>query len=256
MITTKKKEKISTAEIWSVYQANHDVELRNELIMRYSGLVRSISRRMANISRNYAEEEDLESYGMLGLIKAIEKYDSNRGAGFETFAIYRIRGEILDYIRRNDWIPRSVRKRSQEFENTVDRITSELGRKPTEQEISKALGVPCEKMNQVYSTIEKYTVVSLEELLQKSSSAPDEYGGGAQSPEGTVQEKELTEVLTGAVEKMAERERLIITLYYYEEFSLKEISEILGVSESRVSQLHSRAIREIRKILQAYLNNQ
>ncbi|MDR3552693.1 MAG: FliA/WhiG family RNA polymerase sigma factor [Clostridia bacterium] len=246
-------EGIETAELWRLYVESRDIELRNELILRYSGLVGSIVRRIAAVSGNYADTEDLQSYGMLGLIKAIEKYDPGRGAAFETFAVYRVRGEVIDYIRRNDWVPRGVRKRAQEFDVTVSTLTNELGRRPQEDELAGRLGLERSELHQLYTDIERFNTVSFEELLQGTLQIGDDFAD-TKTPEGSVQEHELIETLSAAIEEMPERERLIITLYYYEELSLKEISGVLGVSESRVSQLHSRAISRMKKILTSYLN--
>lgn len=247
------KQNTTTDELWKLYEVSRDIEIRNELVMRYSGLVSSIVRRISSVSGNYTEFEDLQSYGMLGLIKAIEKYDSDRGASFETFAVYRIRGEVIDYIRRNDWVPRGVRKRAQEFEYTVSEMASELGRKPQESELANRLGIGTSDLRQLYSDIERFNVVSFEDMLQNAMQIGEDFAD-SQTPEGSVQEQELVDTLAAAIDGMPERERMIITLYYYEELTLKEISGILGVSESRVSQLHSRAISRIKKTLEGYLN--
>lgn len=251
---TAVEKKISIAELWRDYDATRSIETRNKLVMHYAGLVRSIVRRVASVSGNYADAEDLTSYGMLGLIKAIEKFDTQKGVAFETFAVYRIRGEIIDYIRRNDWVPRCVRKKAADFENTVSELANELGRQPNDGEIAHRLGIRVSELRQLYKDIEKFNLVSFEELIYDNI-APETGIPDASTPEGNLQEKELLKTLTAAVDAMPERERLIITLYYYEELTLKEISDIVGVSESRVSQIHTKAIKSIRKVLGSYINS-
>ena len=247
-------EKATVDELWKLYSESRDIQVRNEIVMRYTGLVRSIVRRIASVSGNYADSEDLTSFGMLGLIKAVEKYDLSKGVSFETFAVYRVRGEMIDYIRRNDWVPRGVRKRAMEFENSATELSNELGRQPTEAELSQKLGIDRGELKQIYSDIEKFSLVSFEELIQQTVIVENDFED-TRTPEGSLQESELLEVLTRTIDEMSERERLIITLYYYEELTLKEISGVLGVSESRVSQLHSRAIEKMKKTLQHYVNN-
>lgn len=242
-------------KVWKTYWHTHDLEARNELVLRYMGLVRSIVRRVGAVSRNYADMEDLMSYGALGLIKAVESYNPAKGAGFETFAVYRIRGEVIDYIRRNDWMPRGVRRRAKELEETTDTLAEELGRRPTESEVGEKLGLDEKELKKRYGDLQKVNVVSFEELLQNCSHTHEDFAD-SHTPEGVLQERELLDTVTAAVEAMPERERLVVTLYYYEEFSIKEISGVLGVSESRVSQLHTRAVSRLRETLQCYINSE
>ncbi len=240
-----------SARLWEEYRENPGAETRNEIVLAYAGLVKSIARRAASVSGNYVDAEDLLSYGMIGLIKAVEKYDPGKGVAFETFATYRIRGEVIDYMRRNDWIPRGVRKRSQEVERAAVEFAARHGREPTDEELAAFLGVSREELLQIQSEGGRQSMVSLEEMLLEASAeilGPDT----GETPEGRLQESELTEMLARAIDALPERERLIISLYYYEELTLKEISSVLGVSESRVSQLHTRAVGDLRSALCAY----
>lgn len=248
------KQTATAEELWGIYRTQRDTQTRNLLLLCYGPLVRSISRHMDSLTHGYVERDDLESCGMIGLLKAIEKFDPDRGVTFETFAAYRIRGEMLDYVRRNDWVPRGVRKRAQDFEGILTKLMGELGHHPSEAEVAEALGVPENGVQHLYADLEQYNLLSLEELIQVSEPAAGGDNADEQSPEGYVQERELQHTLTGAIESMPERERLIVTLYYYEGFSQKEISGILGVSESRVCQLHARAIGMLKKAMQEYIN--
>jgi len=240
-------------ELWKNYKETYDNEFRNELVLKYSWLVKSIVRRISPISGSYTEAEDLNSYGIIGLIKAIEKFDLEKGVTFETFATYRIRGEMIDFMRRNDWVPRSVRKRILEVEDASSALINELGRQPTQTELGIKLGFEAGELTQTLSDRERFSLVSFEELIYDSVQVDSELV--SDTPEGHLQEFELLEVLTKSLNELPERDRLIVTLYYFEELNLKEISGILGVSESRVSQIHSKAIEKMKKNLKAYINN-
>ena len=239
--------------MWESFRTSRSLELRNELVLRYAWLVRSIVRRISSVSSNYADADDLTSYGMIGLIKAVEKFDTEKGVTFETFATYRIRGEIIDYLRRNDWVPRSVRKKIMQVENASNELIAELGRQPTDEELSGRLGIGSGELRQAFSDREKYSLISFEELMYDSIRIDSDYPD-FDTPEGRLQENELLEMLTQAINSLPERERLILTLYYYEELTLKEISSIIGVSESRVSQIHTRSVEKLRESLRHYIN--
>jgi RNA polymerase sigma factor for flagellar operon FliA len=246
-------ENATITDLWRLYQDSHDVQVRNELVMRYSGLVKSIVRRVASVSSNYSDNEDLLNFGMIGLINAIEKYDASKGAAFETFAVYRIRGEAIDYLRRNDWVPRGVRKRAWDIENTANRLMIELGHQPTDEELADKLGIGISSLNKSLNDSEKCNIISFEELIQDTVVIENEFAD-TRTPEGALQEKELRDMLAKSIDDMAERERLVITLYYYEELTLKEISNVMGVSESRVSQMHTKSIEKMKKSLRSYIN--
>jgi RNA polymerase sigma factor for flagellar operon FliA len=238
--------------LWKTYRVNPNIELRNKIVLAYSWLVKSIVRRAAAVSGSYVDAEDLMSYGMLGLIKAVEKFDPDKGVTFETFATYRVRGEVIDYMRRNDWVPRGVRKRAQEVDRASSEFLSELGRDPTEEELAKKLGINKSEISQTLSHCERFNLISFEELVQDAANI-ESLLASDESPEGSLQESELIQVLTRAIDALSERERLVISLYYYEELTLKEISAVIGVSESRVSQIHTKAVASLKKSLAEYV---
>lgn len=246
-------KEIPVVQLWHRYKAEGSVSLRNELVLKYTWLVRSIVRRVSSVSGGYTEAEDLMSYGIIGLIKAVEKFDPEKGVTFETFATYRIRGEIIDYMRRNDWVPRNVRKKSFELEETENTLSNELGRAPTPAELAQRLGITCEELGRMISEMERFNVTSFEELIYDTVKVDSDFPS-FDTPEGALQEQELLDVLAKILDGLPERERLIITLYYYEELTLKEISDIIGVSESRVSQVHSRAIGRMKTMMAEYVN--
>jgi RNA polymerase sigma factor for flagellar operon FliA len=237
--------------LWKMYEKNPNTEFRNKIVLVYVGLVKSIVRRVAYLSGNYVDAEDLTSYGMIGLIKAVEKYDPDKGVTFETFATYRIRGEIIDYMRRNDWVPRGVRKRSMEVEKASNEFKMVFGREPTEDELSKKLGVKKSNIVEALNDADRLSLISFEELIQDAVNIKTDLSSD-DTPEENLQEVELFDVLAKAIDELHERERLVITLYYYEELTLKEISVVLGVSESRISQMHTKAVGILKKSLAEY----
>jgi RNA polymerase sigma factor for flagellar operon FliA len=220
-------------------------------VLLYAGLVKSIARRAAVVSGNYVDVEDLASFGMIGLIKAVEKFDMDKGVTFETYATYRIRGEILDYMRRNDWVPRGVRKRVQEIEKATETFKGENSREPTEQELSERLGVKRSDISQALCDSTRLCTISLEEVIQETVKT-DSSLASEETPEGALAQSELIDELAGAIDALPEREKLVIALYYHEELTLKEISTVMSVSESRVSQLHTRAVKNLKKALTDY----
>lgn len=245
--TTKVKE---SETLWEAYRGTHSVAARNDLVLHYGWLVRAITRRVMAVSGDYAEADDLTSCGTIGLIKAIEKFDDSKGVTFETFATYRVRGEILDFIRRSDWVPRGVRKRVLELQNAEEELGITLGRRPADEELCKRLDIDEKALAKTRMSMERFHVLSFEEMLHEASGT---FSDGA-SPESALQEQEFLEILAKSVESLPERDRLVVTLYYYEELTLKEISKIIGVTESRVSQIHSRAVNRMKKAMQAYIH--
>lgn len=241
----------TTTEIWENYRENPDNENRNRLVLYYSGLVKSIARRIASVSGSYVDVEDLISFGMLGLIKSIEKFDRDKGVIFETYATYRIRGEIIDYMRRNDWVPRGLRKRAQNIEDAERVLRSELGRDPSRKELAEKLGITEDELIHSLSDNERFNQISFEEIIEDTVRSDYNFES-PDTPENTLAQCESQEMLEKAIDELPERERLIISLYYHEELSLKEISSILSVSESRVSQLHTKAIKKLRQVLAEY----
>lgn len=249
MIALTKEE--TATEMWEDYRENPDNENRNRLVLYYSGLVKSIARRIASVSGSYVDVEDLISFGMLGLIKSIEKFDHDKGVIFETYATYRIRGEIIDYMRRNDWVPRGLRKRAQTIEDAERVLRSELGHEPSRKELAEKLGITEDELIRALSDNERFNQISFEEIIEDTVKSEYDFES-PDTPENTLTKSESQEMLAKAIDELPERERLIISLYYHDELSLKEISSILKVSESRISQLHTKAIKELRRALLEY----
>ena len=240
------------ADVWQRFKESQDPKLREELILRYASLVKYVAGRIAVGLPRTVDFDDLLSYGIFGLIDAVEKFDPRREVKFETYAIARIRGAILDGLRSTDWIPRSVRQKARKLEETVAALEGRLGRAATDQEVADALHISLEEYHQLLSDVQATTVLSLEEGWSQQN---EEDGlrvretvadPTSEDPEERLAHQELLDELAQALARLPERERLVITLYYYEGLTLKEIGKVLGVSESRISQIHTKAVIRLR----------
>jgi RNA polymerase sigma factor for flagellar operon FliA len=246
--------------IWEEYKRTHDPHLRDRLILTYAPLVKYVAGRLGTGLPAHVEEGDLVSYGLLGLMNAIERYDPGRDTKFETYAISRIKGSIIDELRSLDWVPRSVRSRSREIERAIAELEHKLHRAPTDEEIAAHIGITDEEFHDSLTQISRSSVAALDELWTISSSGGDTVSlidtlqdPNADDPSMEMSRTELRDALAGAIGKLPEREKTVITLYYYEELTLREIGEVLGVTESRVSQLHTKAILRLKAKLHGSL---
>ena len=229
-------------ELWLKYKATKSVEVRNEIAENYLQLVKVVCGRLAVSLPPHLDRDDLLSSGFFGLLDAIDRFDVTRNIKFETYAGVRIRGAILDYLRSKDWIPVTMRQKIRRYEQTVSRLETELGRSATDKEIAAALGISVEELQTLISQSNSATVIPLEEYLKTDETIES---NGANSTEFF----ELKETLAKAIERLPDKERTVITLYYYEELTLKEISLILKLSEARISQIHTKAILRMRSYL-------
>jgi RNA polymerase sigma factor FliA len=245
-------------ETWQRYKNDGDEKARETLVLAYSPLVKFVAGRMSSGLPAHIEEADLISYGLLGLIGAIERFDLSREIKFETFAVARIKGSIIDELRSLDWVPRSVRAKAREIEATQTKLEHELGRAPTDQEVADRLEVSVEDFQESLLQISNSTVVALDELWTVSDSSGDQVSlldtmrdPNAVDPAKELGVSELKDRLAHAISRLPEREKLVIALYYYENLTLREIGEVLGVTESRVSQLHTKAVLRLKARLQS-----
>jgi RNA polymerase sigma factor for flagellar operon FliA len=243
-----------TEELWMDFLHTKDIEVRNNILLNYIHLVKYIVHRMAPSYQNYIDYDDLMSYGILGLMDAIDKYDMRKGVKFETYASLRIRGAIIDQIRKQDWVPRSVRKKVKDIEECYRQLEMELSRQPTDEEVADRLQISVEELRKVLDESYTYNFLSFEEVARNVSRRDSLLPKDFHSPEDRMAERELREVLIDTLESLSEKERLVITLYYFEELTLKEIGKVLEVSESRVSQIHSKALIKLKGKLQEYIS--
>ncbi|MGH2994714.1 MAG: RNA polymerase sigma factor WhiG [Gaiellaceae bacterium] len=241
-----------TQSLWLEYRRSGDQRIRDRLILTYAPLVKYVAGRLGSGLPAHVDDDDLVSYGLLGLIGAIERFDPSRDIKFETYAISRIKGSIIDELRSMDWVPRSVRSRARDIERAIAELESKLGRAPTDEEISGKLGLTQEELDESLSEISRTSIAALDELWTVSA-------GGDQialidtiedtqgpNPQSALAQTELKEAIGESIARLPEREKLVVTLYYYEELTLREIGEVLGVTESRVSQLHTKAILRLK----------
>jgi len=239
--------------LWLEYQRSRDQGIRDRLILTYAPLVKYVAGRLGSGLPAHVDEGDLVSYGLLGLIGAIERFDPTRDIKFETYAISRIKGAIIDELRALDWVPRSVRSRAREIERAIAELESKLGRAPNDEEISAKVGITVEELEDSLTEISRSSIAALDELWTVSGEGGDQVSlldtiedTDGPNPQDALAQTELREALGEAIARLPEREKLVITLYYYEELTLREIGEVLGVTESRVSQLHTKAILRLK----------
>lgn len=234
-------------KLWDSYEKNKTPELREQLILEYANVVNLVAGRLSMYLGYTVEYDDLVGYGIFGLIDAIDKYDMAKNVKFETYASLRIRGSILDQIRKMDWIPRTLRQKQKQMDAAATKLEAEMGRPAEPDEIASELGISIDEYNEWKTEAEFTNLVSLDDYLEQGSeSRMESFGTKFQQPETAIQKQELREMLIEALNTLTEKEQKVITLYYYEELTLKEISRILEVSESRVSQLHTKALRKIK----------
>lgn len=242
-------------QLWEEFFKNPSAELREQIIIEYAPLVKIVAGRLSMYLGYNVEYDDLVGYGIFGLIDAIDKFDINKEVKFETYASLRIRGSILDQIRKMDWIPRTVRQKQKKIDEAIRKIETETGKNAQDEEIARELGVSEEELTNWQSQLKVTNLVSLNEYVDQGLEPVMDARGNSHfaQPEDAVAEEELKKMLAQSLEVLTEKERKVITLYYYENLTLKEISNILEVSESRVSQLHTKALTKMKKIMGPYM---
>lgn len=243
-------------KLWDEYAKTGSMEIRDKIILEYASLVKIVAGRLSMYLGYNVEYEDLVGYGIFGLIDAIDKFDIYKGNKFETYASLRIRGAILDQIRKMDWIPRSLRQKQKKIDTAISELELSKGRTPTDKEVADSLGISEEEYNAWQGQAKVSNLVSLDEFVETTGEKKVEpvKPSGTEQPEAVVERNELKKVLAETLDILTEKERKVILLYYYEELTLKEISNILEVSESRISQLHTKALQKMKKKLGKYFD--
>ena len=239
-------------KLWVAFKVSGDIDAKNELLVHYTYLAKSIVRRMMPKYNSYNEYDDLVNCGIIGLIDAVEKFDLKHGVKFETYAVTRIKGEIIDYMRSQDWAPSSLRKKINVISETFETLESRNGATPSDMSVAKELDMPVEQVQKVLVQTHIFNVVNFEDTLN-SYAAKEIAAAEGDEPESILMQSELKRILAEVIDQLSEKEKLVVTLYYYEEMMLKEIAEILGVSESRVSQMHSKVLAKMRIRMQKVL---
>lgn len=238
-------------ELWEEYEKTQSPKIREQIIIEYAPLVNLVAGRLSMYFGNNVEYDDLVGYGIFGLIDAIDKFDFNKAVKFETYASLRIRGAILDRIRKMDWIPRTVRQKQKKLEQAEREIELSTGRTASDEQLAKKLEISIDELNEWQSYVRVNSLISINEYIEQGCEIEMNpvQNSHFEQPEKVVEQEELKVILAKSLESLTEKERTVIVLYYYEELTLKEISKVLEVSESRVSQLHTKALMKLKKNL-------
>jgi RNA polymerase sigma factor for flagellar operon FliA len=245
----------SEEELWRLYKKSRDPRIRDFFIRQYAPLVKYVAGKVAIGMPNNVEFDDLVGFGVFGLFDAIEKFDPNKHVKFKTYAVTRIRGSIFDELRSIDWVPRSVRQKTREVEESIRKLEASLGRAATDEEIAREMRIDLREFQQIMLKISGTSVLSLNEVwytgdendkisIVESIESPSTF-----NPDTIVEKEEIKRVIVEAINELPEKEKKVLILYYYEDLTLKEIGEVLEVTESRISQLHTKAIMRLRSKL-------
>jgi RNA polymerase sigma factor FliA len=252
-------ERGSIDDLWAAFKRSGSRRARDRLILHYSALVKYVAGRVSVGLPATIEQSDLVSYGIFGLLDAIEKFDPARQVKFETYAISRIKGAIIDELRSSDWVPRSVRTKARSVEDAYIRLEAELFRTPTDAEVAAELGITEADLHEVFNQISFIGLVPLDGVLSGTSgdrdsttTVGDMIPDSRESPVAAFEVEEMKRTLASAINRLAEREKVVLTLYYYEGLTLAEIGEVLGVTESRVCQIHTKAVLQMRSRMLAF----
>ena len=240
-------------QLWADYKSSGDRGLRDQLIVRYSPLVKFVAGRVSAGLPHSIEQADLVSYGMFGLIDAIDKFDAERKIKFETYAITRIKGAIIDELRSIDWVPRSVRTKARAVEQAYVALEASLGRAPSDAEVAAELQISEDDLQSIFGQISYIGLVGLDEVISTGSgergesvSFGDTLADRTDGPMAAYEVEEMKQVLAGAINRLGDREKIVLSLYYYENLTLAQIGQVLGVTESRVCQIHTKAVMQLR----------
>ena len=240
-------------ETWKSYQKNKDIQTRNLIMMEYLYLVKILAARISSTYKNLADYDDIISCGSIALLNAVEKYDYTRDIKFETFASVGIRGAMIDYLRKQDWVPRSLRKSMKDIDAAYAELQNTFGKSPTDDEMADKLNMPVDEYHEILGKTYASNILSLEELIADNNSEGMLASSSDSEVEYQIEAKELTEILAKAIEELSEKERIIISLYYYEGLKSKQVAAVLEVSESRVSQLHAKALMKLKYNMKKYM---
>jgi RNA polymerase sigma factor for flagellar operon FliA len=254
--TQEQLDAMSKEDLLLLYRSTGCQELKWTLALRYVGLVKSIALQVRGVYSSFAQVDDIINEGVLALVGAVDKFDPDKGIKFETFVSKRIRGAVIDLARRQDWVPRSVRRKAREIDQASVELYAELGRSPTDEEIAGRLGVSCQQYQEDLANTALCNLLSLDSLFddqdQGGMDVADSVGTGR--PEDSLLRQELLDTLTEGIASLRENEQTVVSLYYRKNLSMKEIAQVMDVSEPRISQIHSRAIQKLKLYMQQYMN--
>ena len=257
--TEREIEAMDTQELLRLYKETGDETLKWPLVLRYEGLIKSAALQIRGVYSGFAQIEDIINEGILTLLSAVDKYDIDKGVKFETYVSKRIRGMVIDLARKQDWMPRNVRQRAKEIDAAVSDLSTALGRRPTDAEVAGHLGVSQERYQRDTANIALSNVLSLDMLMdtRETDGSPLELPSSdpRSQPEAALQERELQRALAEGIAGLRKNEQIVLSLYYEKNLHLKEIAQVMELSEPRISQIHTRAIQKLRTHMEAYLND-
>ena len=258
--TEEEIEAMSTPDLLAAYKRTGDETLKWPLVLRYEGLIKSAALQIRGVYSSFAQVDDIVSEGILTLLNSIDKFDPDKGIKFETYVSKRIRGMVIDLARKQDWLPRNVRQRAKEIDQAVSALANQLGRYPTEQEVAEHLAIPMEKYQKDAARVALSNTLSLDALMDARDMEGYRFEVSSEDPsvqpELVLQERELQQVLAKAIASLQENEQIVLSLNYEKNLHMKEIAQVMGVSEPRISQIHSRAIQKLRDHMSRYMNSE
>ena len=253
-------EAMATPDLLSLYKQTGDEELKWPLVLRYEGLIKNAAMQIRGVYSSFAQIDDIINEGIITLLGAIDKFDPDKGVKFETYVSKRIRGMVIDLARKQDWIPRNVRKRAKEIDLASAELSASLGRMPTDGEIAQHLGITQERYQKDAANIALSNVLSLDVLMdtRETSGYPMEVpsSDARSQPELVLQEREMQRALAEGIASLRENEQIVLSLYYERNLHLKEIAQVMELSEPRISQIHTRAIQKLRAYMERYLSDE
>lgn len=246
----------SNEELLQMYSCTHSLEIKQELVMRYIYIVKGIALQMRDVYISFTQCEDVINEGVIVIMNAIEKFDLKKNVKFETYISKRIKGMIIDLARKQDWVPRSARKSARDIDEAVSALYNKTGRYPSAEEVSKYLQITPEKYQDTVRKAALFNILSLDMVLaeaqENSTRAQMPKSGEEEQPENCLLRKEASEVLAEGIKQLKENEQLVISLYYIEELNMRQIAEVMQISEPRVSQIHSNSIKKLKKYMQNF----
>lgn len=254
---TSETSRISTEDLWLEYQQTKNADVRNMLVVQYSNIVKCIALKTVGRYQHFNYMDDIVNEGLIAMLDAVEKFNPEKKVKFETYASIKVRGAMIDYIRKQDCFPRRLKRIAKNMNEAENTLSHELGRNPTDQELADYLDVSLTDYEKMQAETCALNMLSFEEIIYEKGSENIELsltGDPIRGPEQVVAEKELQDVLADDIELLNEKEQMVISLYYKEQLKIKEISNIMGISDSRVSQIHSNALRKLKKHLTEYYN--
>ena len=255
--TPQEIEEMDTQQLLALYKQTGDQDLKWPLVLRYEGLVKSAALQVRGVYSSFAQVEDIVSEGILTLLSAVDKFDPDKGIKFETFVAKRIRGMIIDLARKQDWLPRNIRRRAKEIDQITAELLSDLGRQPTDDEIAARMDISPEKYRKDMASAALSNILSLDALIDAKEldgakfELPSDDSAG--QPETALQDRELLQILAQGVASLRKNEQIVLSLYYEKNLHMKEIAQVMEVSEPRISQIHARAIQKLRDHVEAYM---